>query len=610
MAEDGADDDQRRHSDRQIDAHSDPERRQRPSAPAAAKQFVDDHCDHADRGAEGHQVPVQRPAENPLRDRRDQRRLRCRKRVGPGARGTDEPEAAVQEIEHRRNDDGAEDHSEYERELLPPGCRRDELSGFQVLQVVVGNRRHAEDDRRHEQGEGDQRPGRIGVGNREEQCQQDRDAEHRQDADARDRAVRCPDEARHVAADGGDHDPGDEHVDDADRQRAGGVGGDRVGVGEGVEQQPDRDHRQEDHRADDGDRDVPLGDVDARVAAGAPRAVGGQRGDDPPGDRSDDLEQGPDRGDPDRAGPDEPHFLAKDRVHEIGKLGAGRSADRGEIGQQDDEADDDPGQHRQADAQADEMADAKVGERQTRGEVGRPRTDPKRARGLLGDELHLAQQRVSRRHDRPDDHRREAAPVLLGAADARADLEHLGRGDSFGIGQVAAGDERPAQRHRIHDPEDSADGDDGDRQPVGKTGPPADHHQAGKHEHDRRQSARRRGDRLDDIVLLDGRIAEGLEHGHRDHRGGDRGREGQPRAQAEIDVGGGEHDGDQSPEDDPADRQLADVLARAELFHVAWHPTSSIMKGNFPGRGSNGGEALASVPRRTPRRPSAARNPR
>ena len=42
-----------------------------------------------------------------------------------------------------------------------------------------------------------------------------------------------------------------------------------------------------------------------------------------------------------------------------------------------------------------------------------------------------------------------------------------------------------------------------------------------------------------------------LEHGHRDDRGGDRGREGDPELEAEVNVGRGEHDGDQAAEDDP-----------------------------------------------------------
>ena len=127
---------------------------------------------------------------------------------------------------------------------------------------------------------------------------------------------------------------------------------------------------------------------------------------------------------------------------------------------------------------------------------------------------------------------RQAAAVLFGAADAGADLQHFGRGNAFRIGKVGAGHQRAPQRHRIHDAEDAADADDRDRQPVREAGPPADHDQAGQDEDDRRQRSRRRGDGLDDIVFLDGRVAEGLEHGHRDDGGRDRGREGEADLEA------------------------------------------------------------------------------
>ena len=47
-----------------------------------------------------------------------------------------------------------------------------------------------------------------------------------------------------------------------------------------------------------------------------------------------------------------------------------------------------------------------------------------------------ASSEISGRDDRARPTISEAAAVLLGAADAGADLEHLGRGDALGIGQV------------------------------------------------------------------------------------------------------------------------------------------------------------------------------
>ena len=152
-----------------------------------------------------------------------------------------------------------------------------------------------------------------------------------------------------------------------------------------------------------------------------------------------------------------------------------------------------------------------------------------------------------------------------------------------------------------------------DRQPEGKAGPPADHDQAGKHEDDRRQRARRRGDGLDDIVFLDGRIANELEHRHRDDRGRDRRREGDAELEAEIDVGGGEQHGDQRAEHDSAERQFLDgptaAVAGLPLSPSSSSPSSRCRCGRAA-PGSNAGGRPASGLRRAPRRRSAARNPR
>ena len=140
--------------------------------------------------------------------------------------------------------------------------------------------------------------------------------------------------------------------------------------------------------------------------------------------------------------------------------------------------------------------------------------------------------------------------------DAGADLQHFGRGDAFGIGQVGVDHQRAPQRHREHHPQYAADRGRRRRRPIGKAAPPADDDQARQHEDDRRQRPRRRGDGLDDIVLEDVRAGEHPQHRHRDHRGRDRGREGQPDAQPEIDVGRGEDERDQPAEDDRPERQL------------------------------------------------------
>ena len=158
---------------------------------------------------------------------------------------------------------------------------------------------------------------------------------------------------------------------------------------------------------------------------------------------------------------------------------------RGQPGKQHARADQQADDHRDADRHADQMADADQRGRQAGRSRRRAGADAEGALRCLGDDLRLGEHEIeppttSEQHDLP-----QPAAVFLGPADAGADLEHFGRGDAFGIGQVGAGDERAAQRHRIHDAQDAADGDHRDRQPIRKAGPPADHDQAGQHEHDR-----------------------------------------------------------------------------------------------------------------------------
>jgi len=58
------------------------------------------------------------------------------------------------------------------------------------------------------------------------------------------------------------------------------------------------------------------------------------------------------------------------------------------------------------------------------------------------------------------------------------------------------------------------------------------------------------------VVLEDRVVPEVAQQRHRDHRGRDRGGEGQPDLQAEIHVRGGEHQGDQAAQDDTPDGEL------------------------------------------------------
>jgi len=74
--------------------------------------------------------------------------------LAPGGAG--EAEGPLHEAEHRRDDDGAEDDADDEGNLLLPRSGVDELAGLEVLEVVVGDGGHAEDDGGDEQGVGHQ----------------------------------------------------------------------------------------------------------------------------------------------------------------------------------------------------------------------------------------------------------------------------------------------------------------------------------------------------------------------------------------------------------------------------------------------------------------------
>ena len=64
--------------------------------------------------------------------------------------------------------------------------------------------------------------------------------------------------------------------------------------------------------------------------------------------------------------------------------------------------------------------------------------------------------------------------------------------------------------------------------------------------------AGRRTDGLDDIVLADIGAGKQAQKGHRDHRGGDRGGEGEPHLQSQIHIGGGEKEGERHAQGDTA----------------------------------------------------------
>ena len=80
-----------------------------------------------------------------------------------------------QQVQHRRHDQGATCGADREHDLLPPGCRADQVAGLQVLQVVAADARRAADDRAdHDRGHGTDR--RAFAHEHEQQQQDSEDA--------------------------------------------------------------------------------------------------------------------------------------------------------------------------------------------------------------------------------------------------------------------------------------------------------------------------------------------------------------------------------------------------------------------------------------------------
>src|SRR4029079_18170420 len=99
----------------------------------------------------------------------------------------------------------------------------------------------------------------------------------------------------------------------------------RIGAREGVQQEPDGDHRDEDGRGDDADRDVALGDRQRVARAALALAVVRDRGPDSADDRAKDPQQRPDGRDADGPGADEADLVDEYVADEIVEAGAERN---------------------------------------------------------------------------------------------------------------------------------------------------------------------------------------------------------------------------------------------------------------------------------------------
>ncbi|MPM19792.1 hypothetical protein SDC9_66218 [bioreactor metagenome] len=381
-----------------------------------------------------------------------------------------------------------------------------------------------------------------------------RHGEDDQDADTRDRAVRGTDQAGHVATDRGHREADQQHVDDADDDQAARVGGQRGVADEQPQHQADRDHRGQGDAGHHGDRQVALGARQALAAAA--RLHHPDRLGDAAEDRAGDLQQRPDRGDRDGAGADEPDVVGERVLDGRGEATGRGQRPGGEHRQQDAVRDQHADDHRDADGEADQVADTDQGERQAGADHRAAGTDPEGGRQVVGHRLERGEQGEGGGAETADGDHPQAPLVLLGALAGVADAQHLGARDALRVREVGAGDQRAAQRDRVHHAEDAAQRTQGRRRPVREAAPPADDDQPGQDEDDGRQRARGGGDRLDDVVLADRVVTEVAQDRHRDDGRRDRRGERQAHLEAEVDVRGGEHQRDETADDDPSHGQF------------------------------------------------------
>ena len=183
-----------------------------------------------------------------------------------------EAEAIEHDLQNRRDNQGSEDHADNERYLLLPRSSADELTGLEVLQVVIGNGGNAKDDGRGEERVGHQRQ-RIRSGTAGDGRDEQRGGEHGDDADGGNWRVRRTNQAGHVATHGGDNQAYQQGKEDGDGNEHGHVVVD-IGTAHKVpQQQCDRHHERHDGGGDIGEGNIALGDVHG--GAGLAGARGG-----------------------------------------------------------------------------------------------------------------------------------------------------------------------------------------------------------------------------------------------------------------------------------------------------------------------------------------------
>ena len=148
--------------------------------------------------------------------------------------------------------------------------------------------------------------------------------------------------------------------------------------------------------------------------------------------------------------------------------------------------------------------------------------------------------------------------------------EHLGARSAFGIGQdaVLLDDQGPAERHHHQHAENAAGkGQHRDLEVVEIRRPERfQEEQRRNREHDAAGDRfARRSDRLDDVVLENGRTTEALEHRDRQHGDRDRCADCQPRAQSQVDGGCAEQKSEERADHDGLQREFGRRFSRRDV---------------------------------------------
>ena len=320
MADHRADDHGERRRHRQIDSDADGERRKAQFF-GGSQQLIDDDDGAAQRRSDTEHQPIQLLLDDALRQRGNQPGLRRGERFchcGCDVRRADKSVRLRQQIEHRRNDCRAGNHADDQRPLLCARRRADELAGFQILQIVVRDRRNTEYHGRREQRIGDQRAARRCIGRNDTQ-QQGRAGEDREDADARDRTVRRANETRHVAADRCYDKTAKEHERQRRRDKHGRMVCERGRRKKTCKHERNHDKTGERKRADPARRHVGVAAIVRRRPRRARRGNGRCQS---TRDGAGKFQQCPDRSDAYRSGTNEAHLV---RPHIRRAIGNGSS---------------------------------------------------------------------------------------------------------------------------------------------------------------------------------------------------------------------------------------------------------------------------------------------